>query len=71
MTKTSNRPSHVVFIVEGDGEKSTWTEIGALWPHKTGNGFNLTLKAVPLTGRLVARGKREQPDEQPGQEAGE
>lgn len=66
MTKTSNRPSHVVSIVEGEGEKTTWTEIGALWPHKDGKGFNLSLKSIPVTGRLVVRIRREKPEPEGG-----
>lgn len=64
MTTTSNRPSHVVSIVDGEGDNATWTEIGALWPHKDGRGFNLSLKAVPLTGRLVIRTRKEQSEKE-------
>lgn len=38
---TNNRPSHTVSIVEGEGDNSVWTEIGAMWPHKDGKGFQL------------------------------
>jgi len=31
-----------------------WTKIGAAFPHKEGNGFNIELKAFPIDGRLVA-----------------
>jgi hypothetical protein len=59
MTKTTTkRPSHTAYVVEGEGDKATWTEIGALWGHEDGQGFNLTLKALPLTGRLVIRKRR-------------
>ena len=40
---TNNRPSHVAWLVEGEGDKSTWTEIGAMWPNKDGQGFQLNL----------------------------
>ena len=30
-----------------------WTKIGAAFPHKEGNGFNIELKAFPIDGRLV------------------
>ena len=58
---TNNRPSHVVSIVEGEGDNTTWTEIGAMWPHKDGKGFNLSLKAIPVTGRLTVRVWTEKP----------
>ena len=51
----NKRPSHEVFIVDGEGEKARWTPIGAAWPHDDGKGYNVTLVAVPLDGRLVLR----------------
>jgi len=50
-----NRPSHAVYVVEGEGESSFWTKIGSAWAHEDGEGFNLALIAIPLTGRLVIR----------------
>ncbi|QND60136.1 hypothetical protein [Mesorhizobium huakuii] len=55
---TTNRPTHTVFVVEGEGDKTTWTEIGALWSHEDRKGFNLNLKALPLSGRLVIRERK-------------
>ena len=51
----SRRPSHAVYIVEGEGETAFWTKIGAAWQHEDGDGFNLQLSALPVTGRLVVR----------------
>jgi hypothetical protein len=51
----SNRPSHGVYVVEGEGKKAFWTKIGAAWQHDDGDGFNITLTAIPLNGRLVIR----------------
>jgi hypothetical protein len=54
-TRKPNRPSHTLWMVEGEGEKAVRTEIGALWKHSKGDGFNLSLKAIPLAkdARLV------------------
>jgi hypothetical protein len=46
-----------VFTVEeyesnGKTQKK-WTRIGAAFPHKEGEGFNIELKAFPVDGRLV------------------
>ncbi|AMY00717.1 hypothetical protein AB0V79_27065 [Mesorhizobium ciceri] len=57
-TTTTKRPTHTVFVVEGEGDKTTWTEIGALWSHDDRKGFNLNLKALPLSGRLVIRERK-------------
>ena len=51
----TKRPSHAVYVVEGEGESAYWTKIGAAWSHEDGDGFNLQLMAVPLSGRLVIR----------------
>lgn len=64
-TPSKNRPSHAVYLVEGEGESSYWTKIGSAWAHEDGDGFNITLAAIPVTGRLVIR--KRQPKEQGGQ----
>ena len=46
-------PSHRVYSVSKNGEKTTWTEIGAAWPNKDGNGFNLTFTALALPGAQI------------------
>jgi hypothetical protein len=57
-TKTAKlRPTHLAFVVDRDGRNSTWTEIGAAWPHEDGKGFHVSLKALPLTGKLVLRAR--------------
>jgi hypothetical protein len=52
--KTDIRP-HNVFVVDGEGDNAFWTKVGAAWPHEDGKGFNLTLTALPVNGRLVIR----------------
>ena len=54
---SGNRPTHKVFaaedVPEGSDKKAWLTRIGAAWPHKEGNGLNITLQALPINGRLV------------------
>lgn len=57
-TQMKTRPTHIAYMVEGEGDKALWTEIGALWAHEDGQGFNLTLKALPVNGRLVIRKRK-------------
>ena len=52
------RPTHTAYAVDGEGDNATWTEIGALWPHEDGKGFNLNLKALPLGSRIVIRERK-------------
>ena len=53
------QPSHKAFAVENftkdDKEKSSWKEIGVAWAHKDGKGFDLNIKLMPLSGRIVLR----------------
>ena len=55
-TTTSKSPSHAVYQVrDREGQKGIFTRIGAAWPHRDGNGFNLQIDAVPLDGRITLR----------------
>jgi hypothetical protein len=56
---SGNSPTHGVFVIEGERDSTFWHRIGAAWAHKDGLGFNLTIAAVPLSGRLVVRANRE------------
>ena len=53
-TETKTPPTYRIFsVIEGEGEKATWHELGAAWKHKDGKGFNLQFKALPLPGAQV------------------
>lgn len=52
-------PTHGVFVVEGGSTDAFWTRIGAAWAHRDGQGFNLRLSALPVSGRVVVRANRE------------
>ncbi len=52
---TATRPTHHVFVVDGEGKDAFWTRIGAAWQHADGQGFSMTLNAIPLNGRVVVR----------------
>lgn len=56
--KTTKRPTHTAFMVDGEGKDANWTEIGALWTHEDDQGFNLALKALPVSGRIVIRQRK-------------
>lgn len=51
------KPSHFVYHVSGDSEKSRWNKIGAAWIHEDGNGMNVDLEYLPLAegARIVIR----------------
>jgi hypothetical protein len=48
MSKRSNPPSHRIYAVTKNGERSFWQPIGAAWAHNDGEGFNIKLDYLPL-----------------------
>jgi len=54
-TETKQQPTHRLYTVKGEGQKSRWIEIGAAWPNQDGGGFSLKLDAIPIDGRIVMR----------------
>lgn len=53
-----NKPTHTAHVVvapkEGSDRKAQWHEVGAVWPHKSGKGFDLIIPAgLSVTGRIV------------------
>jgi hypothetical protein len=64
----STRPTHTAYIVsepkEGSDRKAIWHEVGAVWLHRQGEGFDIVIPAgLSVTGRIVCT-KRKEP--QPG-----
>lgn len=53
----SKHPTHYVYHVRdrNNGQKGTWTRIGAAWAHTDGQGFNVQFDCVPLDGRITLR----------------
>jgi hypothetical protein len=50
-TSTSRKPTHRVFaVVQREGRKNHWNEIGAAWAQKDGKGFSIRLNYLPLNG---------------------
>ncbi len=56
----NNKPTHRAHIVRKftgkDGmERSQWIDVGSVWTHKDGKGYDVNLIALPIDGRLVIR----------------
>src|SRR6266404_9866131 len=72
-----NTPTYILYHGKATGKdkqgKKIWTRIGAVWPNKSGKGFNLTWEYLPLGEGLTVMlpyDKQEQdvrlvPDEYP------
>jgi len=50
------QPTHQAYsVVRRGGQADFWLEIGFVFPHKDGDGFNLMLQALPFDGKIVCR----------------
>lgn len=58
-SNTAAAPTHRLYRVDGEGSSARWTEIGAAWPNKDGQGFSIACAAMPLEGRIVMRAIRD------------
>ncbi|AWV20000.1 hypothetical protein RADP37_05492 (plasmid) [Roseomonas mucosa] len=59
-----SKPTHTAYIVtnakEGSGKKAVWREVGGIWPHKKGSGFDLVIfDRVSVSGRIVCTKRKE------------
>jgi hypothetical protein len=50
---------YVVNAAKDEG-KGYWREVGAVWPHKTGTGFDLVLfDQLAVSGRIVCTARKD------------
>jgi hypothetical protein len=59
-----NKPTLTAYVVvepkEGSGKKAFWQKVGAVWPHKNGNGFDLVIPpGLSVSGRIVCTEAKE------------
>lgn len=53
--QTKRKPTHAIFQVIGEGEKSRWIRVGAAWENRDSKGLTLHFDAYPVVGRTVVR----------------
>jgi len=55
--KATKKFSHIAYSVRdrGEGKDSKWEEIGVVFPHKDGKGYDILIDVVPLSGRISIR----------------
>lgn len=63
----SNKPTHTAYIVseakEDSNKKAQWFEIGTVWAHSDGDGFDVVLPpGVTVSGKLVLRRRKPKAD---------
>lgn len=53
-----------IVVEPGRGRKPFWHKVGAVWPHKTGNGFDVVIPTgMSVSGRIVCTEPKEKPVE--------
>jgi hypothetical protein len=65
-TNSKRQPTHVVYQVVGEDEKSRWIRVGAGWQNRDGKGMTLKFDAYPVAGRTVVRERTDQDDASEG-----
>lgn len=53
-----SKPTHKAYVVqeprEGSDRKGRWLEVGAVWPHRNGSGFDVVIAdGLAVSGRMV------------------
>jgi hypothetical protein len=53
-----SKPSHMAYVVskvtKNGKEKSYWRAVGAVWPHKNGDGFDVVIHdQISVSGRII------------------
>jgi hypothetical protein len=55
-SKDAKQPTHRAYsVIKREGQDDFWLNLGLVFPHKDGSGFNIMLQAFPLDGRIVCR----------------
>ena len=56
-------PTHRAYVINQPrekGGKGFWHEVGVVWPHKNGNGFDVVLyEGISIHGRIVCTERKE------------
>jgi hypothetical protein len=52
----TKQPTHRAYsVIRREGQDDFWLNLGLVFPHKDGGGFNIMLQAFPLDGKIVCR----------------
>jgi hypothetical protein len=70
MSENNKQPTHRAYALlerkNSAGEADTfWLNIGSVFPHKDGKGYNVLLDALPIDGKLSIREIKADEDEPP------
>ena len=55
-SRQPSTPTHRAYpVIKREGQDDYWLNLGLVFPHKDGSGFNIILQAFPLDGKIVCR----------------
>jgi hypothetical protein len=62
----SSKPTHRAYVVskakDGSDQKSFWHEVGVVWPHSKGKGFDVVIHdGISVSGRIVCTEPKDKP----------
>jgi hypothetical protein len=54
MSKSPSHRAYVVSTPKNETDKGFWREVGVVWPHKSGKGFDVVIhEGMSVHGRIV------------------
>lgn len=54
--RDAKQPTHRAYsVIKRESMDDFWLNLGLVFPHKDGSGFNIMLQAFPLDGKVVCR----------------
>jgi hypothetical protein len=64
-----SKPTHIAYVVtdpkEGSRKKAVWHEVGGIWPHEKGNGFDVVIhRQLAVSGRIVCTERKEKEEKE-------
>jgi len=65
-----SKPTHKAYVVnQAKDGSSFWREVGAVWPHSKGNGFDINIyEGIAVSGRIVCTVPKAKETEEPAWE---
>jgi hypothetical protein len=68
-SEVKTKPSHIAYVVSEPkelGSKGFWREVGTVWPHKNGSGFDVVIAdQLTVGGRIVCTERKDKSEQQP------
>ena len=55
MSNTTKTPDFIAYEVTDGKDHNFWNKVGAAWNHSDGDGINIVLTVIPLSGKITLR----------------